>query len=126
MPQNKAKTDFFMKTLDETLTAFDKYLETISDSKLDKMLQQIEEMDIKGPSVDEYFSSLTGNVSSFLNDFSETSTISDVENLFCDTRIKNSHSFDIPNTKESGTIAAISTSPQSSLYSGESQYLMAA
>lgn len=126
MPQNRAKTDFFMKTLDETLAAFDKYLETIADSKLDKMLQEIDEMDIKGPSVDEYFSSLTENVSSFFNDISETSTITDVETLFCDTRIENSDSFDVPHQKETDAISTVSTSTQSSLYTGESQYLMAA
>jgi hypothetical protein len=116
-----------MKTLDETLVAFEKYLDNISDSKLNEMLDQIDQMGINGPSVDEYFSRLTGNVSSFYNDVSETSTIADVESLFCDTRINSSHKFDIPALDTFDFCSPELVSPQSSFYnSGESQYLMAA
>jgi len=116
-----------METIDKTLSAFEKYLENISDAKLDKMLSKIDEMGIKGPTVDEYFSNLTDNVGSFFNDISETSTIADVERLFCDTRIKRSQKFEIPSLpsipKEYPTQV---TATQDCLYAGENTYFMAA
>jgi hypothetical protein len=117
-----------MKTLDETLAAFEKYLENISDSKLDKMVDQIDEMGIKGPTVEEYFYKLTENVSSFF-DASETSTIADVEKLFCDTRIKKSQKFEIPSSPKvypEQAYPAEAETTQNCLYAGENQYLKAA
>ena len=116
-----------MKQIDETITAFEKYLDTVSDSKLDKMLEQIDLMGINGPTVDEYFSSLTENISSFFNEVSETSTIADVESLFCDTRISRSHKFNVPPVGISGFCSPELASQDSSFYSsGETPYLMAA
>ena len=54
-----------METIDTTVAAFEKYLENISDSKLDKMLAKIDTMGIKGPTVEEYFSNLTDTIGSF-------------------------------------------------------------
>jgi hypothetical protein len=113
-----------MKTLDETLSAFEKYLENISDSKLDKILSKIDELGINGPTVDEYFSNLTENVGSFFNDISETSTIAEVEELFSDTRIKNSQKFDIPAGSEQTRSEFKET--DNCFYAGENQYQMAA
>lgn len=115
-----------MKTLDKTLASFEKYLENISDSKLDKILDEIDRMGINGPSVEEYFSTVTNSITSFFNDLSETSTIVDVEKLFSDTRISESQCFEVPNSVSEDICSPELASPQSSFYAGESQYLMAA
>lgn len=115
-----------MKPLDNTLAAFEKYLDNISDSKLDKMLEEIDQMGIGGPSVEEYFSALSNNITSFFNELSETSTIVDVEKLFCDTRISESQSFKVPHSVSEDFCSPELSSPQSSFYAGETQYLMAA
>jgi hypothetical protein len=54
-----------MENMNESLEAFQKFLDTVSDEKLDAMIQEIEALGIKGPSVDEYMQGLNDRVSSF-------------------------------------------------------------
>jgi len=115
-----------MKDFDESVEALEKYLFNVSDAKLDEMLAKIDAMGITGPSVEEYFSTLTEKVGSVFNEISETSTISEVELLFSDTRINTSQRFEFPTHILVSICEPELVSRQSSFYWGENQYPMAA
>lgn len=87
-----------MENYKDTVDAFSKYLDNISDSKLDNMLSNIDAMGITGPSVEEYISFVTGVAASFLDEPSETSTIEEVGCIFEDTQVAKSSSFRVPTT----------------------------
>lgn len=56
-----------MDSLEEKLRSFERFLDKISDSELDLLLSDIDGMNIKGPSVDEYLSSLNQSVNAFFD-----------------------------------------------------------
>lgn len=114
-----------MENLDNKIAALQKYLDNVSDVDFDKLIDEVDQMDISGPTVAEYMASLTKNTSLFFDDVSEESWNAEVEKLFSDTCIKG-HRFDIPSKDSLMSRPAVLNSPQSSLYAGESDYQMAA
>jgi hypothetical protein len=117
-----------MNTIDDSLKAFERFLESVSDEKLDNMISKIDQMGIEGPSVDDYFSKINDSIASFYNiDYSEAILSALIEECFSDTRVSDSAIYTVPTSELSQPIV-ISVPEVIIEFSdaGESYYPMAA
>lgn len=114
-----------MENIEESLSAFRKYLDNIPDSKLDKILSTIDETGIEGPSVEEYFSSITAAVGSFLDEPSEL--CEELDDLFTDSRIERTSTYEFQGTNaEKLKISELKGVPDTGYYPNEEEFSIAA